>query len=253
MPEPGVSSVTLAKLRQQKGKPVIDVAWLDGVVTPFRRRRAPVSPAPRIRRAIRLRAVPGALPEARRVEPDAPWTRTAATGAGIRWIAGTSPPWVVDNLGRRHHLRADGDRVPRISRSCLDAWEPEASLAGRWRVICAPNSFWTHWRWRSGNAALAMSSITRIKEANTHHWRSADVAEKRACGRHRPDRRCLRQRACARALPPRWNVSYWSGAPARSSAGGGQMVCFSLIEGWHPGDTEGITRIEFWMFPDLGD
>jgi putative spermidine/putrescine transport system substrate-binding protein len=32
-PEPGVSSVTLAKLRQQKGSPAIDVAWLDGGVS----------------------------------------------------------------------------------------------------------------------------------------------------------------------------------------------------------------------------
>ncbi|MBB3064339.1 extracellular solute-binding protein [Limibacillus halophilus] len=32
-PEPGVSSVTLAKLKQQKGDPVIDVAWLDGGVS----------------------------------------------------------------------------------------------------------------------------------------------------------------------------------------------------------------------------
>lgn len=33
VPEPGVSSVTLAKLRQQKGKPAIDVAWLDGGIS----------------------------------------------------------------------------------------------------------------------------------------------------------------------------------------------------------------------------
>jgi putative spermidine/putrescine transport system substrate-binding protein len=32
-PEPGVSTVTLAKLRQQKGSPVIDVAWMDGGVS----------------------------------------------------------------------------------------------------------------------------------------------------------------------------------------------------------------------------
>lgn len=32
-PEPGVSSVTIAKLRQQKGSPVIDVAWMDGGVS----------------------------------------------------------------------------------------------------------------------------------------------------------------------------------------------------------------------------
>ena len=32
-PDPGVSSVTLGKLRQQKGSPVIDVAWLDGGVS----------------------------------------------------------------------------------------------------------------------------------------------------------------------------------------------------------------------------
>jgi len=32
-PEPGVSSVTIAKLRQQKGHPVIDVAWLDGGIS----------------------------------------------------------------------------------------------------------------------------------------------------------------------------------------------------------------------------
>src|SRR5579863_2946836 len=33
VPEPGVSSVTLAKLRQQKGKPAIDVAWMDGGIS----------------------------------------------------------------------------------------------------------------------------------------------------------------------------------------------------------------------------
>jgi putative spermidine/putrescine transport system substrate-binding protein len=33
MPEPGVSTVTLGKLRQQKGSPVIDVAWIDGGVS----------------------------------------------------------------------------------------------------------------------------------------------------------------------------------------------------------------------------
>lgn len=32
-PEPGVSTVTLAKLRQQKGSPSIDVAWIDGGVS----------------------------------------------------------------------------------------------------------------------------------------------------------------------------------------------------------------------------
>ena len=32
-PEPGVSSVTLAKLKQQKGNPVIDVAWMDGGIS----------------------------------------------------------------------------------------------------------------------------------------------------------------------------------------------------------------------------
>ena len=32
-PDPGVSSVTLGKLRQQKGSPIIDVAWIDGGVS----------------------------------------------------------------------------------------------------------------------------------------------------------------------------------------------------------------------------
>lgn len=32
-PDPGVSTVTLGKLRQQKGSPVIDVAWIDGGVS----------------------------------------------------------------------------------------------------------------------------------------------------------------------------------------------------------------------------
>jgi len=32
-PDPGVSTVTLGKLRQQKGNPVIDVAWIDGGVS----------------------------------------------------------------------------------------------------------------------------------------------------------------------------------------------------------------------------
>lgn len=32
-PDPGVSTVTLGKMRQQKGSPVIDVAWLDGGVS----------------------------------------------------------------------------------------------------------------------------------------------------------------------------------------------------------------------------
>ncbi|VVD60767.1 Spermidine/putrescine-binding periplasmic protein [Pandoraea eparura] len=32
-PEPGVSGVTLAKLKQQRGNPTIDVAWLDGGVS----------------------------------------------------------------------------------------------------------------------------------------------------------------------------------------------------------------------------
>ena len=32
-PEPGVSTITLAKLRQQKGDPSIDVAWIDGGVS----------------------------------------------------------------------------------------------------------------------------------------------------------------------------------------------------------------------------
>src|SRR5271163_4069227 len=31
--EPGVSSVTIAKLRQQKGHPAIDVAWMDGGIS----------------------------------------------------------------------------------------------------------------------------------------------------------------------------------------------------------------------------
>jgi putative spermidine/putrescine transport system substrate-binding protein len=33
IPEPGVSTVTIAKLKQQKGNPLIDVAWLDGGVS----------------------------------------------------------------------------------------------------------------------------------------------------------------------------------------------------------------------------
>lgn len=32
-PEPGVSTVTVAKLKQQKGSPVIDVAWIDGGIS----------------------------------------------------------------------------------------------------------------------------------------------------------------------------------------------------------------------------
>jgi putative spermidine/putrescine transport system substrate-binding protein len=32
-PDPGVSTVTLGKLRQQKGAPVIDIAWIDGGVS----------------------------------------------------------------------------------------------------------------------------------------------------------------------------------------------------------------------------
>ena len=32
-PDPGVSTVTLGKLRQQKGSPVIDIAWIDGGVS----------------------------------------------------------------------------------------------------------------------------------------------------------------------------------------------------------------------------
>ena len=32
-PDPGVSTVTLSKLRQQKGSPVIDIAWIDGGVS----------------------------------------------------------------------------------------------------------------------------------------------------------------------------------------------------------------------------
>ena len=32
-PDPGVSTVTLGKLRQQKGSPIIDVAWIDGGVS----------------------------------------------------------------------------------------------------------------------------------------------------------------------------------------------------------------------------
>jgi putative spermidine/putrescine transport system substrate-binding protein len=32
-PEPGVSSVTITKLRQQKANPTIDVAWMDGGIS----------------------------------------------------------------------------------------------------------------------------------------------------------------------------------------------------------------------------
>jgi putative spermidine/putrescine transport system substrate-binding protein len=32
-PEPGVSSVTIAKLRQEKGNPAIDIAWMDGGIS----------------------------------------------------------------------------------------------------------------------------------------------------------------------------------------------------------------------------
>jgi putative spermidine/putrescine transport system substrate-binding protein len=32
-PEPGVSTVTLAKLRQEKGSPAIDIAWMDGGIS----------------------------------------------------------------------------------------------------------------------------------------------------------------------------------------------------------------------------
>ena len=33
LPDPGVSTVTLSKLRQQKGNPVVDIAWMDGGVS----------------------------------------------------------------------------------------------------------------------------------------------------------------------------------------------------------------------------
>lgn len=47
-PEPGVSTVTLAKLKQQRGHPVIDVAWMDGGISELAEADglvAPIDPA----------------------------------------------------------------------------------------------------------------------------------------------------------------------------------------------------------------
>jgi putative spermidine/putrescine transport system substrate-binding protein len=43
-PEPGVSSVTIAKLRQQKGNPAIDVAWMDGGISELAAAQGLVAP-----------------------------------------------------------------------------------------------------------------------------------------------------------------------------------------------------------------
>src|SRR3984893_10320244 len=92
------------------------------------------------------------------------------------------------------------------------------SSAGRWPTICEPNWCWTRWRWRSTSGGRTASSITATRAANTHRWRSANVARRLVSGRQCDRSVMPTTTPCARASSPRSNANCWSaaGSPPRS-------------------------------------
>jgi transposase InsO family protein len=123
----------------------------------------------RIARLMRIAQLTGAsrrrkgVTTTRREEGSAP----RAGSGGSRFHRGGAKPI----LGRRHYLHANGERV-HVSGSRSGCLKPE----GSWLVNGEPPSHRIgagRSGWRSVSADPAASFITRIKEANTRHWRSA--------------------------------------------------------------------------------
>ena len=75
---------------------------------------------------------------------------------------------------------ADITYVPTWQGSSISPWcsmpGVARSSAGRWRTTCAPNWYWTRWRWRSANGDPKTSSTTATRGANIRRWRSANDA-----------------------------------------------------------------------------
>jgi len=93
----------------------------------------------------------------------------------------------------------------------LDAWSRK--IIG-WSMG-APNWCWTRWRWRSASGGRTASSITATRAANTHRWRSANVARRLASGRQWDRSVMPTTTPCARASSPPSNANCWSDAGSR--------------------------------------
>lgn len=102
VPEPGVSGVTLSKLRQQKDAPTLDAAWLDGGVSEITAADgllAPVDPA-------KVPALNGMIPEG-----------VYKAGDGKIFAVGTG----FYSLGLAYNSRD----IKQAPTSWLDLWKPE--------------------------------------------------------------------------------------------------------------------------------
>ncbi len=113
--EPGVSTVTLAKLKQQKGDPAIDVAWIDGGVSELAAEDDLVAPL-----------TPQTVPGIATMVPEAVYR----TKAGEIYALGTG----FYALG----LVYNTEKVKSAPRSYLDLWKPE--FAGKMTLPSPANA-----------------------------------------------------------------------------------------------------------------
>jgi hypothetical protein len=117
-------------------------------------------------------------------------------------------------LDCRHHLRADGERFS-LSRSGSGSLEPQDC-----RLVDGQPSADRTGAGRAGDgdrpaAAGRRHPSQRPKAANTHRWRSANVAGRLASGRQWDRSAMPTTTPCARASSPRSNASCWSAAGSR--------------------------------------
>ena len=104
------------------------------------------------------------------------------------------------------------------------------SSAGQWQINCAPNWYWTRWRWRLANGGPKTSSTTATRAANT------SVAFGKRCGEAgvRPSISSVGD-----AYDNAMAESFFSSLEAEllsrrrfASRAEAKMACFSYIEGW---------------------
>jgi putative spermidine/putrescine transport system substrate-binding protein len=118
--EQGVSTVTVGKLRQQKGNPSIDVAWIDGGVSELALAEDLVEPID----LSALGSVKDLFPEA--IQKDRRGQVYAITGGFY-------------SIGMSYHK----DRIKNPPASWKDLWRPE--YAGRATTASPVNATWPNW------------------------------------------------------------------------------------------------------------
>ena len=118
--EQGVSTVTLGKLRQQKGNPAIDVAWIDGGVSELAQAEGLVD-------AIDL----GALPHAKDLFPEA-----IHKDKGGKVFALTGGFYAIG-------MSYNKDTIKTPPGSWKDLWRPE--YAGKVTTASPVNATWPNW------------------------------------------------------------------------------------------------------------